>query len=116
MVFVDEARALKRADQMDRMRNDGSAPRCLHGCPIGVKDIIEIEAMPHGCGSTLMGEVSEVNAVLVDALEGAGAVILGKTETTEFAFLNPARTKNPHSSGILAGRIIGGLCRCSRLG
>ena len=95
--FIDEARALERADQMDRIRKDGSALGALHGCPIGVKDIIEVKAMPHGCGSSLMGQVSGQNAVLVDALEAAGAVILGKTETTEFAFLNPARTKNPHS-------------------
>ena len=95
--FVDEARALERADQMDRIRKDGSALGSLHGCPIGVKDIIEVKAMPHGCGSPLMGQVSDQNAVLVDALEAAGAIILGKTETTEFAFLNPARTKNPHS-------------------
>ena len=96
--YVDKERALKRADELDWMRNDGSAFGSLHGCPVGVKDIIEVEGMPHGCGSTLMGEVSEANAVLVDALEAAGAVILGKTETTEFAFLNPARTKNPLSS------------------
>ena len=95
--FIDEARALERADQMDRIRKDGSALGALHGCPIGIKDIIEVKAMPHGCGSPLMGQVSDQNAVLVDALEAAGAVILGKTETTEFAFLNPARTKNPHS-------------------
>ena len=95
--FVDEARALERADQMDGIRKDGSALGSLHGCPIGVKDIIEVKAMPHGCGSPLMGQVSDQNAVLVDALEAAGAIILGKTETTEFAFLNPARTKNPHS-------------------
>ena len=95
--FIDEARALERADQMDRIRKDGSALGSLHGCPIGVKDIIEVKAMPHGCGSPLMGQVSDQNAVLIDALEAAGAVILGKTETTEFAFLNPARTKNPHS-------------------
>jgi len=95
--FIDEARALARADQMDGIRKDGSALGSLHGCPIGVKDIIEVKAMPHGCGSPLMGQVSDQNAVLVDALEAAGAVILGKTETTEFAFLNPARTKNPHS-------------------
>jgi Asp-tRNA(Asn)/Glu-tRNA(Gln) amidotransferase A subunit family amidase len=94
---VDEERALARADEMDWMRKDGSAFGSLHGCPIGLKDIIEVKGMPHGCGSPLMGEISKANASLVDALEAAGAVIIGKTETTEFAFLNPARTKNPHS-------------------
>ena len=114
--YVDEERALKRADELDWMRNDGSAFGSLHGCPVGVKDIIEVEGMPHGCGSTLMGEVSEANAALVDALEAAGAVILGKTETTEFAFLNPARTKNPLSSEHTPGGSSAGLCRCRRLG
>ena len=95
--YVDEERALARADEMDWMRKDGSAFGSLHGCPIGLKDIIEVQGMPHGCGSPLMGETSKTNASLVDALEAAGAVIVGKTETTEFAFLNPSRTKNPHS-------------------
>ena len=95
--YVDEERALARADEMDWMREDGSAFGSLHGCPIGLKDIIEVQGMPHGCGSTLMGDPSKTNASLVDALEAAGAVIVGKTETTEFAFLNPSRTKNPHS-------------------
>jgi len=95
--FIDRDRALKRADAMDFLRKDGSAMGALHGCPIGLKDIIEVQGMPHGCGSPLMGQLSERNAVLVDALEAAGAVILGKTETTEFAALHPAKTKNPHS-------------------
>jgi len=95
--FVDRERALARADEMDWMRKDGSALGALHGCPIGLKDIIEVKGMPHGCGSPLMGAVSESNAVLADALEAAGAVIIGKTETTEFAALHPARTKNPHA-------------------
>jgi len=95
--FIDRERALERADAMDWLRKDGSAFGSLHGCPVGLKDIIEVKGMPHGCGSQLMGEVSESNAALVDALEAAGAVILGKTETTEFAAMHPARTKNPHS-------------------
>ena len=95
--FVDDDRALARADELDRLRQDGSAFGPLHGVPVGVKDIIEVADMPHGCGSNLMGTLSTANASLVDALEAAGAVILGKTETTEFATMHPARTKNPHS-------------------
>ena len=94
--FIDRERALNRADRLDRLRRDGSAFGPLHGVPVGVKDIIEVADMPHGCGSELMGAVSENNASLVDALESAGAVILGKTETTEFATMHPAPTKNPH--------------------
>ena len=95
--FIDRDRALERADDMDWLRKDGSAIGALHGCPVGLKDIIEVKGMPHGCGSPLMGKISKTNAALVDALEAAGAVILGKTETTEFANLHPARTKNPNS-------------------
>lgn len=95
--FVDQERALEKADALDWMRQGGSAFGPLHGCPVGLKDIIEVKGMPHGCGSPLMGEVSQSNAVLVDALEAAGAVVVGKTETTEFAALHPSRTKNPHS-------------------
>ena len=95
--FVDSERALERADQMDLLRKDGSAFGALHGCPFGLKDIIEVKGMPHGCGSSLMGEVSSSNAALVDALEAAGAIILGKTHTAEFANLHPAPTKNPRS-------------------
>ena len=95
--FVDQERALEKADALDWMRQDGSAFGPLHGCPVGLKDIIEVKGMPHGCGSPLMGGASQSNAVLVDALEAAGAVVVGKTETTEFAALHPSRTKNPNS-------------------
>lgn len=101
--FIDRDRALERADAMDWLRKDGSAMGTLHGCPVGLKDIIEVQGMPHGCGSPLMGQISVTNAALVDALEAAGAVILGKTETTEFAALHPARTKNPRSSEFSPG-------------
>jgi Asp-tRNA(Asn)/Glu-tRNA(Gln) amidotransferase A subunit family amidase len=94
--FIDADRARERADQLDSLRKDGSALGKLHGCPIGLKDIIEVKDMPHGCGSPAMGQISTKNATLVDALESAGAVIIGKTETAEFASLHPARTKNPH--------------------
>ena len=92
--FVDQERALQKADALDWMRQDGSAFGPLHGCPVGLRTF-EVKGMPHGCGSPLMGEVSQSNAVLVDALEAAGAVVVGKTETTEFAALHPSRTKNP---------------------
>jgi Asp-tRNA(Asn)/Glu-tRNA(Gln) amidotransferase A subunit family amidase len=94
--FIDRERALARADRLDRLRQDGSAFGPLHGVPVGIKDIIAVAGMPLGCGSELMGEVSDSNASLVDALEAAGAIILGKTETTEFATMHPAPTKNPH--------------------
>ena len=93
--YVDGERALARADRMDQMRKQGRAFGRLHGCPIGLKDIIEVAGMPYGCGSSLMGETSASNAALVDALESEGAVILGKTETTEFASMTPSPARNP---------------------
>ena len=112
--FVDQERALEKADALDWMRQDGSAFGPLHGCPVGLKDIIEVKGMPHGCGSPLMGEVSQSNAVLVDALEAAGAVVVGKTETTEFAAIHPSRTKST-LLGTLTGWIIIRLGSCRSL-
>ena len=65
--FIDADRARERADQLDSLRKDGSALGKLHGCPIGLKDIIEVKDMPHGCGSPAMGQISTKNATLVDA-------------------------------------------------
>ena len=92
---VDSERSLERADQLDQIRKSGRAIGALHGCPIGLKDIIEVAGMPHGCGTPLMGQISTQNAALVDALEFHGAVVIGKTETTELATMQPARTRNP---------------------
>jgi Asp-tRNA(Asn)/Glu-tRNA(Gln) amidotransferase A subunit family amidase len=85
----------------------------IDGMPIGIKDIIETADMPTEQGSPLFaGCRSERDAASVIALRDAGAVILGKTVTTEFAATEPRGTRNPHdlrrtpggsSSGSAAG-------------
>lgn len=68
----------------------------LHGIPVGIKDIIEVAGLPCECGSRLLaGRVPDTDAEIVRRLRQAGAVILGKTVTTEFAYFTPGPTTNP---------------------
>ena len=91
--------ALAQAREMDRIRKAGKPLGTLHGVPVGVKDIIDTKGIPTECGSpVLAGRKPRRNAFLIDRLNDAGAVMLGKTVTTEFAFMNPARTANPHDA------------------
>src|SRR5215212_8327999 len=90
--FLDEELALEQARRIDRM-----SPRpALGGLPIGVKDIVDTADMPTECGSPAWrGRRPAKDAACVAALRAAGAVILGKTVTTEFAFFSPGKTRNP---------------------
>ena len=68
----------------------------LHGVPIGVKDVIDTADMPTAYGSAIYkGYRPRADAACVSLARAAGAVILGKTETTEFASIHPAATRNP---------------------
>lgn len=70
----------------------------LSGVPFGVKDIVDVAGLPTECGSPLRrGRIAEADAWLVDRLRAAGAVPLGKTVTTEFAYFQPGPTRNPHN-------------------
>ncbi|OLP04407.1 hypothetical protein BVU76_00210 [Mycolicibacterium porcinum] len=69
----------------------------LHGVPVGVKDIIDVAGLPTRCGSPVRGATpATTDAWIVRRLREAGAVILGKTVTTEFAYFTPGKTRNPH--------------------
>lgn len=69
----------------------------LAGVPIGVKDIFDTADLPTECGSVIYkGRRPERDAWLVAKLRALGAVIAGKTVTTEFAYFAPGRTRNPH--------------------
>jgi Asp-tRNA(Asn)/Glu-tRNA(Gln) amidotransferase A subunit family amidase len=97
-VWLDRDGALEQARAMDQLRQAGRALGALHGVPIGLKDIIDTADMPTECGSVaLASRQPELDAVLVSRLKEAGAVILGKTATTPFAFMDPAATRNPHN-------------------
>lgn len=71
----------------------------LHGIPVGIKDIIAVAGRPNECGSSLLkGDIPTEDATLVTRLKQAGAIILGKTVTTEFAYFTPTAqppTANP---------------------
>lgn len=70
----------------------------LHGVPIAVKDIIDTVDMPTECGSPVYrGRRAAWDAACVALAKRAGAVILGKTVTTEFAYFAPGKTANPHN-------------------
>jgi Asp-tRNA(Asn)/Glu-tRNA(Gln) amidotransferase A subunit family amidase len=94
--LLDRERALEAAREVDRRLQAGRMPGALHGVPIGVKDIIDVKGMATSMGSPIYQRyVPEMNAEVVDRLHAAGAVALGKTVTTEFAFLVPNKTHNP---------------------
>lgn len=96
--YVDTDGALTRAAEMDDLRKRGYATGPLHGIPIGLKDIIDTKAMPTEHGSAIFkGRQPSADAAIVERLEEAGAVIIGKTVTTEMAFMNPSGTRNPHN-------------------
>ena len=73
---------------------DRAAP--LGGLLIGVKDIIDVGGLPCGLGSPIFRDrTAFADAAIVARLKALGAIILGKTVTTPFAFLEPAATRNP---------------------
>tara|TARA_R110002072_G_scaffold146075_2_gene292838 strand:- start:20422 stop:21699 length:1278 start_codon:yes stop_codon:yes gene_type:complete len=104
-INVDREGAVETAAERDRERAAGTTRGPLHGIPIGIKDIIDVAGMITGAGSPLMskGPVAELDAELVTRLRDAGAVILGKTVTTQFACFDPPPTRNPWNAAHTPG-------------
>ncbi|MFQ5566416.1 MAG: amidase [Paracoccaceae bacterium] len=95
---LDREHALDQAEEMDAIRRAGRPVGPLHGVPVGLKDIIDTADFPTERGTPVFsGRRPSSDAALVERLREAGAVILGKTVTTEFAFMHPAETRNPHN-------------------
>lgn len=93
-VDADGARAT--ALEMDRANAQGGVKGPLHGMPIGVKDIVAVRGMPTRAGSSLPTCLPvECDAPAIARLRDAGAIILGKTVTTEWACFDPPPTRNP---------------------
>jgi Asp-tRNA(Asn)/Glu-tRNA(Gln) amidotransferase A subunit family amidase len=89
--------ALDQARRLDAHRAKGEPMGPLHGVPVGVKDIIDTADFPTENGTVMhAGRTPSNDATLVARLRQAGAVILGKTVTTELAVYAPGKTKNPH--------------------
>lgn len=101
---VDADHALSQAREMDRVRKSGRATGMLHGVPVGLKDIIETKGLPTENGSPVFaGRQPDADACVGERLVEAGAVVLGKTKTTEFAFMHPTDTTNPHDASRTPG-------------
>jgi len=96
--FLDPDLVRQQARQLDGHRHAGRALGSLHGVPVGIKDIIDVAHMPTENGTVLdAGRRTARSAFVVSKLAEAGALILGKTATTELAYYSPARTLNPHN-------------------
>lgn len=98
--YLDPEMALDEARARDRCSPLGP----LHGVPIGVKDVIDVQGMPTGMGSPIWAKFRPFSdAATVAALRQAGAVILGKTVTAEFAGVAPGPTTNPRNRDYTPG-------------
>jgi Asp-tRNA(Asn)/Glu-tRNA(Gln) amidotransferase A subunit family amidase len=97
--FLDPDHALAQARAADALRLEGKPIGPLHGVPIGIKDIFDTDDMPTENGSVIhAGRTPSRDATVVSMLRAAGAVIMGKTVTTEFAYFSPGKTRNPVDS------------------
>ncbi|MBF8287711.1 MAG: glutamyl-tRNA amidotransferase, partial [Candidatus Rokubacteria bacterium] len=102
--FLDRDHAMQQAEAADLHRKQGKAPGPLHGVPVGIKDIFDTGDMPTELGSPMWaGRTPRRDAAVVARLRAAGAVIMGKTVTTEYAYRQPGKTTNPHDAGRTPG-------------
>jgi aspartyl-tRNA(Asn)/glutamyl-tRNA(Gln) amidotransferase subunit A len=123
-LYTDSESALQQADAADVVLANEALPGPLTGIPLAIKDVLAVEAMPLTCGSRILeGFVPPFSATSVERLSGAGAVLVGKTNTDEFAMGSSTEnsaygvTHNPWdlervpggSSGGSAAAVAGGL-------
>jgi Asp-tRNA(Asn)/Glu-tRNA(Gln) amidotransferase A subunit family amidase len=94
--YLDPDHAIAQARAADAATRVGRSSGPLHGVPVAVKDIIDTADMPTECGSPVFkGRQPDSDAAVIGLLRAAGAIILGKTITTEMATLTPNITRNP---------------------
>ena len=95
--YLDRDHAMRQAEASDLHRMQGKPLGPLHGIPVGIKDIFDTNDMPTELGSPIWaGRTPRQDAYTVARLRGDGAVIMGKTVTTEYAYFHPGKTRNPH--------------------
>ncbi|MES9966792.1 MAG: amidase, partial [Sedimenticola sp.] len=95
---------LQQARDADLHRRGGMSTGPLHGVPVGIKDIFDTKDMPTEDGTPLhAGRTPAYDATTVALLREAGAIIMGKTVTTELAVYAPGKTRNPHDTSRTPG-------------
>ena len=93
----DKKILIEKAADADEHRRSGKPVGPLHGVPVAIKDIIGTVDMPPECGTPIRkGKSYSQNAEIVELLHSAGAIVMGKTATSELAYLDPPKTTNPH--------------------
>jgi len=98
--YIDPDEVIAVAKQRDAEPSRGP----LHGIPVGIKDIIDTADMPTRRGSPIYATNRPTDdAACVAAVRSAGAIIMGKTVTTEFATFSPGKTVNPHNTAHTPG-------------
>jgi Asp-tRNA(Asn)/Glu-tRNA(Gln) amidotransferase A subunit family amidase len=100
----DAEHVRQQAAELDRLRARGRPLGRLHGLPVALKDIIDTARIPTCNGTALdAGRVPQADAWIVARLKAEGAVLMGKTVTTELAFMHPGMTRNPANIGHTPG-------------
>ena len=98
--LIDRERALADAQVLRQEAEAGRIRSPLHGVPVAIKDVLDVAGLPTRAGSKTRAQIapSTIDAHMVTLLKAAGAVVLGKAHTTEFAYFDgPPPTRNPHN-------------------
>jgi aspartyl-tRNA(Asn)/glutamyl-tRNA(Gln) amidotransferase subunit A len=98
--LIDRERALADAQLLRQEAEAGRIRSPLHGIPVGIKDVLDVAGLPTRAGSKTRAQIapSTIDAHVVTLLKAAGAIVLGKAHTTEFAYFDgPPPTRNPHN-------------------
>jgi len=97
--YFDQSLAIKLAEEYTVEASEKRIRGPLHGIPIGVKDNMDVKGMPTRVGSRVWDnrEGADRNSSIIDFLQELGAIVVGKTHMTEYAWLDPAPTKNPRN-------------------
>ena len=98
--LIDRERALADAQVLRQEAEAGRIRSPLHGMPVAIKDVLDVAGLPTRAGSKTRAQIapSTIDAHIVTLLKAAGAIVLGKAHTTEFAYFDgPPPTRNPHN-------------------